>query len=99
MNFIITNLVKVNYNELKEELKLINLRIETPNLIIRKFSSSDSKDATYYSQQPNVAYWMSDMVLHKESEALSWIHWINEKFNITTKSRKAPRFIYGDIRQ
>lgn len=62
---------------------MTNFRIETPNLIIRKFSSSDSKDAAYYSQQPNVAYWMSDMILHNESEALSWIHWINGKFDIT----------------
>jgi ribosomal-protein-alanine N-acetyltransferase len=61
---------------------LTNIRIETPNLIIRQYSSSDSKDAAYYSKQPNMAYWMSDMVLHNEAEALSWIHWINEKFNI-----------------
>ncbi len=58
------------------------ISIETPNLIIRPFLPSDSKDAEYYSQQPSVAYWMSDMVLHNESESLSWIHWLNEKFNI-----------------
>lgn len=60
---------------------MINLNIETDNLIIRPFLPSDAKDATYYSQQPNVSYWMSDMVLHNESEALSWIYWLSEKFN------------------
>ncbi|HCQ88546.1 MULTISPECIES: GNAT family N-acetyltransferase [unclassified Clostridium] len=60
---------------------MINFSIETESLIMRPFSSSDAKDAAYYSQQPNVSYWMSDMVLHNESEALSWMHWINEKFN------------------
>jgi hypothetical protein len=43
---------------------MINISIETDNLIIRPFLPSDAKDAAYYSQQPNVAYWMSDMVLH-----------------------------------
>lgn len=62
---------------------MTNIRIETPNLIIREFTLEDSKDATFYSQQPKVAYWMSDMVLHSEVEALSWINWINEKFNTT----------------
>lgn len=66
----------------KEDFKMINISIETDNLIIRPFLPSDAKDAAYYSQQPNVAYWMSDMVLYNESEALSWIHWLNEKFNI-----------------
>lgn len=61
---------------------MANICIETPNLIIRQFLPSDSKDVSFYSQQPNVAYWMSDMVLHNESEALRWINWINEKFNI-----------------
>lgn len=59
------------------------IKIETTNLIIRQFLQSDSKDVSFYSQQPNVAYWMSDMVLHNESEALRWINSINEKFNIT----------------
>jgi ribosomal-protein-alanine N-acetyltransferase len=59
-----------------------NISIETDNLIMRPFLPSDAKDAAYYSQQPNISYWMSDMVLHNESEALSWIHWLNEKFNI-----------------
>jgi ribosomal-protein-alanine N-acetyltransferase len=62
---------------------LSNIRIETPNLIIRRFLPLDSKDVAFYSQQPNVAYWMSDMVLYNESEALRWTNWINEKFNIT----------------
>ena len=60
---------------------MINISIETNNLIIRPFLPADAKDAAYYSQQPNVSYWMSDMVLKDESEALSWIHWLNEKFN------------------
>lgn len=64
-----------------EDLKLIIIRIETPNLILRQYLPSDSKAVAFYSQQPNVAYWMSDMVLHNESEALSWINWINERIN------------------
>ncbi|WP_055665989.1 GNAT family N-acetyltransferase [Desnuesiella massiliensis] len=60
-----------------------DFRIETPNLILRKFSPFDSKDVAYYSQQPNVAYWMSDMVLHNESKALSWINRVNERFDAT----------------
>lgn len=60
---------------------MINISIETNNLIIRPFLPSDTKDAAYYSQQPNISYWMSDMVLHNESEALSWINWLNQKFN------------------
>ncbi|WP_346885603.1 GNAT family N-acetyltransferase [Clostridium sp. UBA4395] len=66
----------------KEDFKMINISIETDNLIMRPFLPSDVKDAVYYSQQPNVSYWLSDMVLHNESEALSWINWLNEKFNI-----------------
>lgn len=60
---------------------MINISIETDNLIMRPFLQSDAKDAAYYSQQPKVSYWMSDMVLKDESEALSWIFWLNEKFN------------------
>ncbi|MEW8995760.1 GNAT family N-acetyltransferase [Clostridium sp.] len=60
---------------------MINFRIETPNLILRMFSASDTKDVVYYSQQPKVAYWMSDMILHDESKALSWINRVNEKFD------------------
>lgn len=62
---------------------MINFHIETPNLILRRFSPFDSKDVAYYSQQPNVAYWMSDMVLHNESKALSWINRVNERFDNT----------------
>lgn len=58
-----------------------NFYIETPNLILRKFSPFDSKDVAYYSQQPNVAYWMCDMVLSDESKALSWINRVNENFD------------------
>lgn len=60
---------------------MINISIETDNLIVRPFLASDAKDAAYYSQQPKVSYWMSDMVLHNESEAISWINWLNEKYN------------------
>lgn len=68
----------------KEWINFINenISIETENLIIRPFLPSDVKDAVYYSQQPNVSYWLSDMVLHNELEALSWINWLNEKFNV-----------------
>lgn len=61
---------------------MININIETDNLIIRPFSLSDVKDAAYYSQQPKVSYWMADMVMHDETEALDWIQWINKQFNI-----------------
>lgn len=60
----------------------MNINIETENLILRPFLPSDAKDATYYSQQPNVSYWLSDMILHDESEALSWIQWLSEKSSI-----------------
>lgn len=60
---------------------MINIRIETPNLILRQFSPSDSKDVAYYSQQPKVAYWMTDMILYNESKALSWINRVNERFD------------------
>lgn len=60
---------------------MIDIRIETDNLILRPFLVSDAKDAEDYSQQPKVSYWMSDMVLHNESEAISWISWINEKYS------------------
>jgi len=56
------------------------IRIETDNLIVRTFSPSDAKDAAYYSQQPKVSYWMADMVMHDETEALDWIQWINKQF-------------------
>ncbi|MGH4125516.1 MAG: GNAT family N-acetyltransferase [Clostridium sp.] len=61
---------------------MININIETDNLIIRPFSPSDVKDAAYYSQQPKVSYWMADMVMHDETEALDWIQWINKRFDI-----------------
>lgn len=61
---------------------MTNIRIETLNLILRQYSPLDSKDVTFYSQQPKVAYWMSDMVLHNDIEALRWINWINEKINV-----------------
>lgn len=34
----------------------MNIRIETPHLIIRTFLALDAKDTTYYSQQPKGAY-------------------------------------------
>ncbi|MEW8956022.1 GNAT family N-acetyltransferase [Clostridium sp.] len=60
-----------------------NIHIETPNLILRNFSSSDAKDVSYYSQQPNVSYWMSDMIFHSDAVALSWINRVNENFDTT----------------
>jgi ribosomal-protein-alanine N-acetyltransferase len=66
----------------KEDFKMINIIIETDNLIIRPFLPSDAKDAAYYSQQPKVSYWMADMVMHDETEALEWIQWINKRFDI-----------------
>ncbi|MGG7163446.1 GNAT family N-acetyltransferase [Clostridium ihumii] len=62
---------------------MMNINIETDNLIVRPFSSVDVEDAAYYSQQPKVSYWMADMVMHDEKEALDWIEWINKKFDIS----------------
>ncbi|SHJ37352.1 Protein N-acetyltransferase, RimJ/RimL family [Clostridium cavendishii DSM 21758] len=60
---------------------MIDFCIETPNLILRKFSEFDTKDIVHYSQQPKVAYWMADMVLNNEEKALSWISRVNKRFN------------------
>jgi len=39
--------------------------------------------ASHISKQPNVAYFMSDMILPTEKAALNWIRWVNrEKFDI-----------------
>lgn len=62
---------------------MTTIYIETSNLILRQFLPSDSKDLSYYSQQPNVAYWLSDMVFPDESHALSWINRVNKDINTT----------------
>lgn len=59
-----------------------NLKIETESLVIRPFKVSDAKDASYYSRQPIVAHWLSDMIMNNENEALDWINWINGKLSI-----------------
>lgn len=59
----------------------MEFNLETENLYIRQFEASDAKAAAFYSQQPSVAYWMSDMILHNEAEALEWIEWINKMYN------------------
>lgn len=60
-----------------------NVSIETPRLVVRSFVPGDAEAAAHYSRQPSVAYWMSDMVMHSESEALRWIDWINRSMNLT----------------
>lgn len=37
---------------------MINLNIETENLIVRPFKLLDAEDASDYSQKSSVAYWM-----------------------------------------
>lgn len=61
---------------------LNNLKIETGSLIIRPFKVSDAKDASYYSRQPIVAHWLSDMVMKDEEEAVNWIKWVNGNLSI-----------------
>jgi RimJ/RimL family protein N-acetyltransferase/SAM-dependent methyltransferase len=53
--------------------------IETQRLILRDFEASDARSAAWNSWQPNVAYWMPDMVLKDEAEGAAWIEWINGK--------------------
>jgi ribosomal-protein-alanine N-acetyltransferase len=60
----------------------MNLQIETTRLILRPFTEADAAAASYNSKQPTVAYFMSDMILNTEEDALNWINWLNnEKFN------------------
>jgi RimJ/RimL family protein N-acetyltransferase/phospholipid N-methyltransferase len=55
----------------------MSIQIETQRLILRNFKASDAGSAAYNSQQPQVAHWMSDMVLQDETNAAKWIEWIN----------------------
>lgn len=57
----------------------MSICIETQRLVLRYFKESDAKAAAFNSQQPKVAYWMSDMVLKNEADAASWIEWVNGK--------------------
>ncbi|NSW90134.1 MAG: GNAT family N-acetyltransferase [Firmicutes bacterium] len=54
-------------------------KIETKRLTLRPFTQKDAGVAAINSQQPNVAYWMPDMILEDEATAAKWIDWINEK--------------------
>ena len=62
---------------------MTNIIIETSRLLIRPYRQEDAKDVAFYSQQPVMAHWMSDMVLRSELEALSWINWINSRLNMS----------------
>ena len=62
---------------------MMSISIETPRLVLRSFHKDDAGQVALNSQQPNVAYWMSDMILVDEAEAESWIEWINGKCRST----------------
>ena len=55
--------------------------IKTDRLVLRKFQISDAAEALHNSQRPNVAHFMSDMVLPDEEAATKWIEWINSRFS------------------
>ena len=57
--------------------------IKTNRLTLRKFTKDDAKIVSYNSQRPNVAYFMSDMILENEQSAAEWIEWINSRFNVS----------------
>ena len=57
--------------------------IKTERLFLRPFKLEDAEVASYNSKQPNVAYAMSDMVLHDEEEALNWIKLTHSWFDVT----------------
>ena len=57
--------------------------IETKRLVLRPFERGDAADASYNSTRPNVAQYMSDMVLRTRRDARRWIRWLNrEKFGV-----------------
>ena len=71
----------------------MSLQIETSRLILRPFAESDAAAASHISKQPNVAYFMSDMILPTEKAALNWIRWVNsEKFDI-----EVPRVVLAVV--
>ena len=55
--------------------------VQTERLILRRFQTDDAEAASYNSQRPVVAHFMSDMVLPDEASACNWIDWINGRFN------------------
>ena len=54
-------------------------KIKTKRLLLRPFTLKDAYAASINSRQPNVAYWMPDMILKNEEAASNWIEWINRK--------------------
>lgn len=58
--------------------------IQTKRLILRQFTERDAPKTSYNGKQPTVSYFMSDMVLQTDEDALKWICWINNnKFDIS----------------
>jgi len=55
--------------------------IETERLMLRKFRTEDAEVASYNSQRPIVAHFMSDMILPDEESACEFINYINDRFN------------------
>jgi len=53
--------------------------IETPRLILRPFRRRDAAAVSHNSARPNVARFMSDMVLKTPRDARRWIRWLNRK--------------------
>jgi len=53
--------------------------IETERLILRPFRRRDAAAASCNSTRPNVARFMSDMVLKTPRDARRWIRWANRK--------------------
>jgi len=56
--------------------------LETERLILRPFTVNDAELAVHNSNCPTVAEAMSDMVMKDTTEAINWIHWINDMSNL-----------------
>ena len=62
---------------------IIDLKIETSRLLLRRFSAADAAAASFNSKQPVVSRFMSDMILDTEDSAREWINWVNnDKFDV-----------------
>ncbi|MCX8131586.1 MAG: bifunctional GNAT family N-acetyltransferase/class I SAM-dependent methyltransferase [Clostridia bacterium] len=77
--------------------------IETKRLDLRPFTREDAYAASINSRQPKVAFWMQDMILNNEEDAIKWIDWINEKcqaselFRVFAIERKEDNVCIGLI--
>lgn len=55
------------------------MRIETKNLILRRFTLEDALNISNMSKQQSVSIEMSDMIMNDELAAIDWINMINSK--------------------